>query len=80
MEGSKHRTAQEGEPILVIVVVPYTAPCILNGRIPTKGNEFTIEVSIILSSCFQKDIAAVGYDIQQRGDSFTQIGWSGLFG
>ena len=68
-EQTPYRTT--GRAILVIVVVPYTAPCILNGRIPTKGNEFTIEVSITLSRCFQKDLAAVGYDIQQRGDSFT---------
>jgi hypothetical protein len=52
-------------------------PSILNGRIPTKGNEFTFEVGITLSSCFHKDLAAVARDIQQRGDSFTQISWSG---
>ena len=46
----------------------------------TKGNEFTFVVGVTVSSCFHEDLTAVAHDIQQRGDFFTQTGWSGLFG
>lgn len=55
-------------------------PLILDGRISMKGNEFTCEIRVTLSHRFHKDRAAVVYDIQQRMDSFTPTGWSGLFG
>jgi len=52
----------------------YWHPSIIDNHIRTKGNEFTLDVRITLSSCFHKDLAAVAHDIQQQEDSFTPTG------